>query len=137
MKALRWTEVDRDAATITLPPERRNNDVQLDLVRPFADPSFRSVTIELRDLHVLHVAGATMEQQGGAGRSHCDLARQQLGHRRLARTVASGHAQPRRAIDHQAGCVDMRREIRDFEGDALELADRFAEGLALARVARG
>ncbi len=75
-----------------------------------------------------------MDLDGLVGGLYRDLAGVELGHRRFERGLHVVVFHPRGAIRQQAGGVDFGGEVGEFPLDGLELADGFAELLALLGV---
>src|SRR5258706_3481889 len=113
---------------------RPSDQYLLDLRRALVKPEQPGVTVEMLDRVIRHVAGAAEDLYRAIGDAADHLAGEMLAARRLDADIGAAVALLRRVEHHAARSIGLGAAVGEHRLDELELADRFAELLALARV---
>src|SRR5688572_15619201 len=114
--------------------ELTRDDDALHLVGAFADAEERRVPVKPLDGELLRVAVAAVDAQRLVRVLERRLGGEVLGHAGLEIAALAAVVDGRRVLDQQSRGLDARRHLGELQLDRLVLADRLAEGVALARI---
>src|SRR4051812_5531666 len=117
--------------------ELPRDDQPLNLARAFADCGELDVAEEFLGRVVLDEAVAAVNLHAVVGDLDGDLARVELGHRRLQRRARAALLQVGGVIRHQPRRFNLRRRVGQLPLNSLKARDRLAECFTVARVAEG
>src|SRR5262245_49027629 len=104
--------------TTSAPQQLARDDQPLNLARAFADRAQLDVAEVFFRRVVLHESIAAVDLDALLGRAYRDLARVELGDRRLGRSSCGlAVAHPRGAIGQESRRFDLRRHVRQLPAD--------------------
>src|SRR5436190_18982801 len=109
------------------PEDRTRDHESLDLARPLVDLRDLRVAVVPLDRELLGVAVAAEDLDRLGRLAPRDLGRVELRLRPLLRVRQALPAAPRRAVDEEARCVDLRRHVGELPLDRLEVGDSLPE----------